>query len=40
MLAKLQKLGKSLTPVATLPRAGILQGLGMIDYQKIYLWVP
>ena len=41
MLAKLQKLGKSLMlPVATLPAAGILQGLGMIDYQKIYLWVP
>ncbi|WP_098746820.1 N-acetylglucosamine-specific PTS transporter subunit IIBC [Paenibacillus sp. EZ-K15] len=35
MLAKLQKLGKSLMlPVATLPAAGILQGLGMIDYQK------
>jgi len=35
MLAKLQKLGKSLMlPVATLPAAGILQGLGLIDYQK------
>lgn len=35
MLAKLQRLGKSLMlPVATLPAAGILQGLGMIDYQK------
>lgn len=35
MKAKLQQLGKSLMlPVATLPAAGILQGLGMIDYQK------
>lgn len=35
MLAKLQKLGKSLMlPVATLPAAGILQGLALIDYQK------
>lgn len=35
MLAKLQRLGKSLMlPVATLPAAGILQGLGLIDYQK------
>ncbi|WP_054958271.1 N-acetylglucosamine-specific PTS transporter subunit IIBC [Paenibacillus dakarensis] len=35
MLAKLQKLGKSLMlPVATLPAAGILQGLGLIDYQN------
>ncbi|AZS15968.1 PTS transporter subunit EIIC [Paenibacillus lutimineralis] len=35
MLAKLQKLGKSLMlPVATLPAAGILQGLALIDYEK------
>ncbi|MCM3038123.1 N-acetylglucosamine-specific PTS transporter subunit IIBC [Paenibacillus motobuensis] len=35
MLAKLQKLGKSLMlPVATLPAAGILQGFGLIDYEK------
>ncbi|WP_110931581.1 PTS transporter subunit EIIC [Paenibacillus bouchesdurhonensis] len=35
MLAKLQRLGKALMlPVATLPAAGILQGLGMIDYQN------
>ncbi|WP_055105744.1 PTS transporter subunit EIIC [Paenibacillus ihumii] len=35
MLAKLQRLGKSLMlPVATLPAAGILQGLGLIDYQN------
>lgn len=35
MLAKLQKLGKSLMlPVAVLPAAAILQGLALIDYQK------
>jgi len=35
MLAFLQKLGKSLMlPVATLPAAGILQGFGLIDYEK------
>lgn len=35
MLAKLQKLGKSLMlPVAVLPAASILQGLALIDYQK------
>lgn len=35
MLAFLQKLGKSLMlPVATMPAAAILQGLGLIDYEK------
>ncbi|MEK4064766.1 MULTISPECIES: N-acetylglucosamine-specific PTS transporter subunit IIBC [Paenibacillus] len=35
MLAFLQKLGKSLMlPVATLPAAGILQGLALINYEK------
>lgn len=35
MLAFLQKLGKSLMlPVATLPAAAILQGLGLLDYEK------
>lgn len=35
MLAFLQKLGKSLMlPVATLPAAAILQGFGLIDYEK------
>lgn len=35
MLAGLQKLGKSLMlPVAALPAAGILQGLGLINYEK------
>lgn len=39
MLGFLQKLGKSLMlPVATLPAAAILQGLGLINYEKIYLW--
>lgn len=35
MLAFLQKLGKSLMlPVATLPAAALLNGLGLIDYEK------
>ncbi|KUP23069.1 PTS transporter subunit EIIC [Paenibacillus sp. DMB5] len=35
MLAFLQKLGKSLMlPVATMPAAAILQGFGLIDYEK------
>ncbi|MNO28300.1 PTS system glucose-specific EIICBA component [compost metagenome] len=35
MLAFLQKLGKSLMlPVATLPAAAILQGFGLLDYEK------
>ncbi|NGZ75681.1 PTS transporter subunit EIIC [Saccharibacillus alkalitolerans] len=35
MLAFLQKLGRSLMlPVATLPAAAILQGLGLLDYEK------
>lgn len=35
MLKSLQKLGKSLMlPVATLPAAGILQGLGLLNYEK------
>ncbi|MEK3793789.1 PTS transporter subunit EIIC [Paenibacillus sp. FSL R7-0204] len=35
MLAFLQKLGKSLMlPVATLPAAALLQGLGLLDYEK------
>lgn len=35
MLAFLQKLGKSLMlPVATLPAAAILQGFGLINYEK------
>ncbi len=35
MLAKLQKLGKSLMlPVATLPAASILQSFGLLDYEK------
>lgn len=35
MLGFLQKLGKSLMlPVATLPAAAILQGLGLINYEK------
>ncbi len=35
MLAFLQRLGRSLMlPVATLPAAAILQGLGLLDYQK------
>lgn len=36
MLGFLQKLGKSLMlPVATLPAAGILQGIGLLDFEKI-----
>ncbi|MFC9707332.1 PTS transporter subunit EIIC [Paenibacillus sp. NPDC056933] len=35
MLKALQKLGRSLMlPVATLPAAGILQGLGLLNYEK------
>jgi len=35
MLAFLQKLGKSLMlPVATMPAAAILQGFGLLDYEK------
>ncbi|MEK3660643.1 N-acetylglucosamine-specific PTS transporter subunit IIBC [Paenibacillus sp. FSL F4-0236] len=35
MLGFLQKLGKSLMlPVATLPAAGILQGIGLLDFEK------
>lgn len=39
MLAFLQRLGKSLMlPVATLPAAAILQGFGLLDYEKdLYL---
>ena len=34
MLKALQKLGRSLMlPVATLPAAGILQGLGLLNYE-------
>lgn len=35
MLAFLQKLGKSLMlPVATMPAAAILQGFGLLNYEK------
>ncbi|GGG15096.1 PTS transporter subunit EIIC [Paenibacillus aceti] len=40
MLAKLQKLGKSLMlPVATLPAAGILQGFANINYKEDLHWL-